>query len=134
MRKEYDDEDEIPERRHSSGKKKKKFGWVNVLTILLVVVLVVLVGVYAVINHYYSKSNYVSDDKITINKSTEVETESTGLTDEETDALQSEILNETQDIELPNNNNVYKDQLYLMTVLSGNPLGEGTMQVIKSEK
>ena len=95
MRKEYDDEDEIPERRHSSGKKKKKFGWVNVLTILLVVVLVVLVGVYAVINHYYSKSNYVSDDKITINKSTEVETESTGLTDEETDALQSEILNET---------------------------------------
>ena len=40
MRKEYDDEDEIPERRHSSGKKKKKFGWVNVLTILLVVVLV----------------------------------------------------------------------------------------------
>ena len=84
MRKEYDDEDEIPERRHSSGKKKKKFGWVNVLTILLVVVLVVLVGVYAVINHYYSKSNYVSDDKITINKSTEVETESTGLTDEET--------------------------------------------------
>ena len=28
----------------------------------------------------------------------------------------------------------YKDQLYLMTVLSGNPLGEGTMQVIKSEK
>ena len=69
--------------------------------------LVVLVGVYAVINHYYSKSNYVSDDKITINKSTEVETESTGLTDEETDALQSEILNETQDIELPNNNNVY---------------------------
>lgn len=64
MRKEYDDEDEIPERRHSSGKKKKKFGWVNVLTILLVVVLVVLVGVYAVINHYYSKSNYVSDDKI----------------------------------------------------------------------
>ena len=27
-----------------------------------------------------------------------------------------------------------KDQLYLMTVLSGNPLGEGTMQVIKSEK
>ena len=107
MRKEYDDEDEIPERRHSSGKKKKKFGWVNVLTILLVVVLVVLVGVYAVINHYYSKSNYVSDDKITINKSTEVETESTGLTDEETDALQSEILNETQDIELPNNNNVY---------------------------
>ena len=29
MRKEYDDEDEIPERRHSSGKKKKKFGWVN---------------------------------------------------------------------------------------------------------
>lgn len=107
MRKEYDDEDEIPERRHSSGKKKKKFGWVNVLTILLVVVLVVLVGVYAVINHYYSKSNYVSDDKITINKSTEVETESTGLTDEETDALQSEILNETQDIELPNNSNVY---------------------------
>lgn len=107
MRKEYDDEDEIPERHHSSGKKKKKFGWVNVLTILLVVVLVVLVGVYAVINHYYSKSNYVSDDKITINKSTEVETESTGLTDEETDALQSEILNETQDIELPNNNNVY---------------------------
>ena len=106
MRKEYDDEDEIPERRHSSGK-KKKFGWVNVLTILLVVVLVVLVGVYAVINHYYSKSNYVSDDKITINKSTEVETESTGLTDEETDALQSEILNETQDIELPNNSNVY---------------------------
>ena len=77
------------------------------LTILLVVVLVVLVGVYAVINHYYSKSNYVSDDKITINKSTEVETESTGLTDEETDALQSEILNETQDIELPNNSNVY---------------------------
>ena len=107
MRKEYDDEDEIPERRHSSGKKKKKFGWVNVLTILLVVVLIVLVGVYAVINHYYSKSNYVSDDKITINKSTEVETESTGLTDEETDALQSEILNETQDIELPNNSNVY---------------------------
>ena len=37
MRKEYDDEDEIPERRHSSGKKKKKFGWVNVLTILLAV-------------------------------------------------------------------------------------------------
>lgn len=107
MRKEYDDEDEISERRHSSGKKKKKFGWVNVLTILLVVVLVVLVGAYAVINHYYSKSNYVSDDKITINKSTEVETESTGLTDEETDALQSEILNETQDIELPNNSNVY---------------------------
>ena len=94
--------DAIPQER-----KKKKFGWVNVLTILLVVVLVVLVGVYAVINHYYSKSNYVSDDKITINKSTEVETESTGLTDEETDALQSEILNETQDIELPNNNNVY---------------------------
>ena len=30
--------------------------------------------------------------------------------------------------------NEYKDQLYLMTVLSGNPLGEGTMQVIKSEK
>lgn len=29
--------------------------------------------------------------------------------------------------------NEYKDQLYLMTVLSGNPLGEGTMQVIKSE-
>ena len=29
------------------------------------------------------------------------------MTDEETDALQSEILNETQDIELPNNNNVY---------------------------
>ena len=28
----------------------------------------------------------------------------------------------------------YKDQLYLMTVLSGNPLGEGTMQVIKSEE
>ena len=53
MRKEYDDEDEIPERRHSSG--KKKFGWVNVLTILLVVVLVVLVGVYAVINHYTAR-------------------------------------------------------------------------------
>ena len=30
--------------------------------------------------------------------------------------------------------NEYKDQLYLMTVLSGNPLGEGTMQVIKSEE
>ena len=105
MRKEYDDEDEIPERRHSSG--KKKFGWVNVLTILLVVVLVVLVGVYAVINHYYSKSNYVSDDKVTINKSPEVEAESIGLTDEETDALQSEIIDETQDIELPNNSAVY---------------------------
>ena len=29
---------------------------------------------------------------------------------------------------------VAEDKLYLMTVLSGNPLGEGTMQVIKSEK
>ena len=101
MRKEYDDEDEMTSRRRSSGKKKKKFGWVNVLTILLVVVLIVLVGVYAVINHYYNKSNYVSDDKITINKSTEVETE------EETDALQSEITNETQDIEIPNSSDVY---------------------------
>ena len=107
MRKEYDDEDEMTSRRRSSGKKKKKFGWVNVLTILLVVVLIVLVGVYAVINHYYNKSNYVSDDKITINKSTEVETESTGLTEEETDALQSEITNETQDIEIPNSSDVY---------------------------
>ena len=30
--------------------------------------------------------------------------------------------------------NEYKNQLYLMTVLSGNPLGEGTIQDIKSEK
>ena len=29
---------------------------------------------------------------------------------------------------------ISSEQLYLMTVLSGNPLGEGTMQVIKSEK
>ena len=64
MRKEYDDEDEIPERRHSSGKKKKKFGWVNVLTILLVVVLVVLVGVYAVINHYYSQSRSINPQRL----------------------------------------------------------------------
>ena len=55
MRKEYDDEDESRKDAIPQEKKKKKFGWVNVLTILLVVVLVVLVGVYAVINHYYSK-------------------------------------------------------------------------------
>ena len=38
MRKEYDDEDEIPERRHSSGKKKKKFGWIIALALVIVIV------------------------------------------------------------------------------------------------
>lgn len=108
----WDDEEELQaEHRKSSagrkvsGKKKKRKTWVNVLTIIMIVIVLILLGVYAVINHYYSKSNYVEDSEITINSS--VETESTGITDEEAEQLQTEIIQQTQDIALPNDEDVY---------------------------
>lgn len=94
-------------KHYKGSSKKKKITWVHVLAIILAVIIVMLLGVYAAIRHYYDKSNYVSDDKITINKSADVQTDSTGLSDEESSALQSEIINETKDIELPNDSNVY---------------------------
>ncbi len=91
----------------SSGKKKKnKRGkLVNILTIIMIIIVLLLLGVYAVINHYYGKSNYVDDSEIGINSS--VETESTGITDEEAEQLQTEIIEQTGDITLPNDENVY---------------------------
>lgn len=86
-------------------KKKKKKKWLNVLTVIMIVIVLILLGVYAVINHYYSKSNYVDDSEIQINSS--VETESTGITQEEADQLQTEIIQQTQDIALPNDEDVY---------------------------
>ena len=66
----------------------------------MLVIVVILLGVYAVINHYYGKSNYVDDSEVGMNSN--VETESTGLTDEETEQLQTEIIDQTGDITLPN--------------------------------
>lgn len=109
----WEDEEELraEHRKSSAGrkvsgkKKKKRKTWVNVLTIIMIVIVLILLGVYAVINHYYSKSNYVEDSEITINSS--VETESTGITDEEAEQLQTEIIQQTQDIALPNDEDVY---------------------------
>ena len=79
----------------SSGKKKKnkRRKLVNILTIIMIIIVLILLGIYAVINHYYGKSNYVDDSEIGINSS--VETESTGITDEEAEQLQSIISTET---------------------------------------
>lgn len=91
----------------SSGKKKKnkRRKLVNILTIIMIIIVLILLGIYAVINHYYGKSNYVDDSEIGINSS--VETESTGITDEEAEQLQTEIIEQTGDITLPNDENVY---------------------------
>lgn len=91
----------------SSGKKKrnKRGKLVNILTIIMIIIVLILLGIYAVINHYYGKSNYVDDSEIGINSS--VETESTGITDEEAEQLQTEIIEQTGDITLPNDENVY---------------------------
>ncbi len=91
----------------SSGKKKKnkRRKLVNILTIIMIIIVLILLGIYAVINHYYGKSNYVDDSEIGINSS--VETESTGITDEEAEQLQTEIIEQTDDITLPNDENVY---------------------------
>ena len=91
----------------SSGKKKKnkRRKLVNILTIIMIIIVLILLGIYAVINHYYGKSNYVDDSEIGINSS--VETESTGITDEEAEQLQTEIIEQTGDITLPNYDNVY---------------------------
>ena len=116
MKKNYEDwEDEeelhVKPKKNSSGKKKsgkkrkKRKKWVNVLTIIMIVIVLLLLGVYAVINHYYGKSNYVNDSSIQINS--DVETESTGITDEEAEQLQTEIIEQTEDITLPNDENVY---------------------------
>ncbi len=116
MKKKYEDwEDEeelhVSPRKKNSGskgngkRKKKKNKWVNVLTIVMIVIVLILLGVYAVINHYYGKSNYVSDSEIELNST--VETESTGITDEEAEQLQTEIIEQTGDITLPNDENVY---------------------------
>lgn len=104
-------DDEIRKKGHNkkrvSGRKKNKDRWMNVLTIIMIIILLILIGIYAVINHYYGKSNYVSDNEFGLLNDDSVETESIGLTDDELNALQSEILGETGDIELPNNSNVY---------------------------
>ncbi len=71
----------------------------------MIIIVLILLGIYAVINHYYGKSNYVDDSEIGINSS--VETESTGITDEEAEQLQTEIIEQTGDITLPNDENVY---------------------------
>lgn len=116
MKKEYEDWNDTEERqvkpagktsgkKHSGKKKKKRKKWVNVLTVIMIVIVLILLGIYAVINHYYSKSNYVDDSEIQMNSN--VETESTGLTDEETEQLQTEIIQQTQDIALPNDEDVY---------------------------
>ena len=109
----WEDEEElhVKPKKNSSGKKKsgkkrkKRKKWVNVLTIIMIVIVLLLLGVYAVINHYYGKSNYVNDSSIQINS--DVETESTGITDEEAEQLQTEIIEQTEDITLPNDENVY---------------------------
>ena len=91
----------------SSGKKKKNKirKLVNILTIIMIIIVLILLGIYAVIKHFYGKSNYVDDSEIGINSS--VETESTGITDEEAEQLQTEIIEQTGDITLPNDENVY---------------------------
>src|SRR5699024_4937695 len=109
----WEDEEElhVKQKKNSSGKKnsgkkrKKRKKWVNVLTIIMIVIVLLLLGVYGVINHYYGNSNYVNDSSIQINS--DVETESTGITDEEAEQLQTEIIEQTEDITLPNDENVY---------------------------
>lgn len=92
-------------KRSSRKKRKKKKNLLNTLTIIMIIIVLILLGVYAVINHYYGKSNYVNDSEVEINSS--VETESTGITEEEAEQLQTEIIQQTDDITLPNDENVY---------------------------
>lgn len=85
-------------------RQKKKKWWI-VLVVILAVLAVAVISVYAVVKHYYSKSNYVKDSDVTVAES--VETESTGLTEEETNALEAETADILDDITLPNDKNVY---------------------------
>ncbi|MDD7738699.1 MAG: LCP family protein [Fusicatenibacter sp.] len=112
MRKDYEEEERREKKRKSSEsksvsaeKKRKKGNWSNILTIVLMIIFILLVGVYAVLNHYYGKSNFVKDSEISINQ--DAEAESTGLSDDEAEALQSEAYEATKDFTLPNNSNVY---------------------------
>ncbi|MGN0314746.1 MAG: LCP family protein [Fusicatenibacter sp.] len=112
MRKDYEEEEMTQSRRKSSKRtgaaverKKRRGSWTNVLTIILMVIFILLVGVYAVLNHYYGKSNFVKDSEISINQN--IETESTGLSDDELQSLQAEAYESTKDFSLPNNSNVY---------------------------
>lgn len=88
--------------KHEQKKKKKL--WI-VLLVILAILAVILVSAYAAVKHYYGKSNFVKDDEITVANS--VETEDTGLTEEESSALEAETADVLDDITLPNNKNVY---------------------------
>lgn len=85
-------------KKNKNGKRKK---WPIVVAVVLVVLLLTAAGVYAAINHYYNKSNYVPDKEIEVQS--EVETDSTGITEQEAEILQTEIIEQTQDIVAPDN-------------------------------
>lgn len=94
----------------NSGKrsKKKRKKWQVALIVVLVILLLaaaVLGAAYALIKNYYNKSNYVKDEDIVIAES--VETDSIGLTQEEASALEAQVSQTVQEIELPNNQDVY---------------------------
>lgn len=86
-------------------KEKKKKKWWIVLVVILAVLAVAVLSVYAVVKHYYGKSNYVKDSDVAVAES--VETESTGLSEEETNTLEAETADVLDDITLPNDKNVY---------------------------
>lgn len=90
--------------KEQDPQKKRKKWWI-VLVVILAVLAVAVISAYAVVKHYYNKSNYVKDSDISVVD--DVDTESTGLTDDEASALESETADVLDNITLPNDKNVY---------------------------
>lgn len=88
------------------GKKPKRIKkWQIAVLVVIALIAVLLVSAYALVKHYYGKSNYVRDEDVVVADS--VETESIGITQEEADELGRLSSEEVKDIELPNNKDVY---------------------------
>lgn len=98
---------EVQETSGKRSRKKLKKWQVAGIVILVILLLAasVLGAAYLWIKGYYNKSNYVKDEDIVIAES--VETDSIGMTQEEASALEAQVTQTVQEIELPNNQEVY---------------------------
>ncbi|MBE5995977.1 MAG: LytR family transcriptional regulator [Lachnospiraceae bacterium] len=90
-------------------KVKKKSKWKAPL-IVMVIILVLFGGAWAVFARYYNLSNFVKDEEVSKQaeeNSEEVEAEDNGLTSEEEEVMRIEAESALEDTALPENENVY---------------------------
>lgn len=87
------------------SKKKKRKTWLIVLLVILAVILLLLIGALIFLQSYYNKSNFMKDSDVKVTEG--VDTDSTGLSDEEAASLQQEAIAAVENIDLPDTNDVY---------------------------